>query len=141
MSKLVNDPPTTVALGGALTLLQAEGLPVSDLSDAHLEHFFFDGSDGSPSALVGLESYGSSALLRSRVVSANARARGTGSALVQHAQDYAVLRNVRAIYLLTTTPEAFFERLGYRSVDRTCAPPAIRPLTSSQACARRARRS
>jgi hypothetical protein len=40
---------------GVVALLEAEGLPVSDLTEAHLQHFFFTGSDGAPSALVGLE--------------------------------------------------------------------------------------
>jgi amino-acid N-acetyltransferase len=109
----------------ALALLQAEGLPVSDLTDSHLEHFFFVGSDGSPSALVGLEIYGTDALLRSLVVSAEARSKGTGSALVRHAEGYASAHHAHAIYLLTTTAESFFERLGYRRIDRTAAPPSI----------------
>jgi len=53
-----------------VALLEAEGLPTSDLTEAHLEHFFFTGTDGAPSALVGLEIYGNAALLRSLVVSA-----------------------------------------------------------------------
>ena len=31
----------------AVALLQAQGLPISDITDEHLEHFFFIGSDGS----------------------------------------------------------------------------------------------
>lgn len=42
----------------AMALLQLGGLPESDLTDAHLEHFFFSGTDGSPTALMGLEIYG-----------------------------------------------------------------------------------
>jgi hypothetical protein len=42
----------------AVALLQAQGLPVSDITDEHLEHFFFIGSDGSPTGLVGVEIYG-----------------------------------------------------------------------------------
>jgi len=109
-----------------VALLEADGLPVSDLTDAHLEHFFFTGADGSPTALAGLEIYGIDALLRSLVVSANARTKGTGSALVLHAEEYAASRRVRAIYLLTTTAESFFERMGYGRVDRAEAPPSIR---------------
>jgi amino-acid N-acetyltransferase len=109
----------------AVALLQAEGLPASDLTDAQLEHFFFSGSDGSPTALVGLEIYGSDALLRSLVVSAKGRTRGTGSALVRHAESYSASRNVQTIYLLTTTAEAFFGRLGYQRIDRTVAPRSI----------------
>jgi amino-acid N-acetyltransferase len=108
-----------------VALLEAEGLPASDLTESHLEHFFFTGSDGAPSALVGLEIYGEAALLRSLVVSAEARTRGLGSALVQHAERYAAARQVRSIYLLTTTAEAYFEHRGYRRVDRAQAPASI----------------
>jgi amino-acid N-acetyltransferase len=108
-----------------VALLEAEGLPASDLTESHLEHFFFTGSDGTPSALVGLEIYGEAALLRSLVVSGAARAQGLGSALVQHAEGYAAAHRVRSIYLLTTTAEFYFERRGYRRVDRVQAPASI----------------
>ena len=97
----------------AVALLQAQELPASDITDDHLEHFFFVGSDGSPTGLVGLELYGAIALLRSLVVGENARRKGVGSALVEHAEQYAGSKYVRSIYLLTTTAEAFFKRLGY----------------------------
>jgi amino-acid N-acetyltransferase len=119
---MIRGPPTRWA---ATALLEAEGLPASDLTDAHLEHFFYAGSDGSPTAMVGLEMYGTDALLRSLVVSAKTRAMGLGSRLVLHAEEYASSRQVRAIYLLTMTAEAFFQRLGYRRIDRGHAPPSI----------------
>jgi len=109
----------------AVALLQSQELPVSDITDAHLEHFFFVGSDGSPTGLVGLEIYGADALLRSLVVGENARNKGLGSALVEHAEQYAGAMSVRSIYLLTTTAEAFFERLGYQRIERSNAPPSI----------------
>jgi amino-acid N-acetyltransferase len=108
-----------------VALLEAEGLPTSDLTEAHLEHFFFTGTNGAPSALVGLEIYGEAALLRSLVVSAAARTQGLGSALVQHAEGYAVAHRVHSLYLLTTTAEAYFDQRGYRRIDRAEAPPSI----------------
>ena len=108
-----------------VALLEAEGLPVSDLTEAHLEHFFFTGSDGAPSALVGLEIYGPDALLRSLVVSAAARTQGLGTALVRHAEGYAAAHQVRALYLLTTTAEAYFEHRGYRRIDRDASAASI----------------
>jgi len=108
-----------------VALLEAEGLPASDLTEAHLQHFFFTGTDGTPSALVGLEIYGRDALLRSLVVSATARTQGLGSALVLHAEQYAAAHEVRALYLLTTTAESFFEHRGYRRIERANAPSAI----------------
>jgi N-acetylglutamate synthase-like GNAT family acetyltransferase len=110
----------------AVALLQAQGLPVSDITDEHLQHFFFIGSDGSPTGLVGVEIHGTDALLRSLVVADTARTQGIGSALVQHAEDYAASRHVSAMYLLTTTAESYFERRGYRRIDRAQAPRAIR---------------
>ncbi len=106
-------------------MLEAEGLPASDLTESHLEHFFFTGAGGAPSALVGLEIYGHDAPLRSLVVSAVARTRGLGSALVLHAEEYAAAHQVRAIYLLTTTAQPYFEHRGYRRIDRAKAPPSI----------------
>jgi amino-acid N-acetyltransferase len=110
---------------GSVALLESEGLPASDLTQERLEHFFFLGSDGAPSALVGLEIYGEAALLRSLVVSTAVRSQGVGSTLVLHAENYAAAHQVRALYLLTMTAEAFFERRGYRRIDRAEAPPAI----------------
>jgi len=109
----------------AVALLHSQGLPVSDITDEHLEHFFFVGSDGSPTGLVGLELYGTDALLRSLVVGESARSKGLGSALIVHAEQYAASMSVRSIYLLTTTAEAFFKRLGYERIERSQAPPSI----------------
>jgi amino-acid N-acetyltransferase len=108
-----------------VALLEAEGLPASDLTQAHLEHFFFTGTDDAPSALVGLEIYSDTALLRSLVVSSPARSQGLGSALVLHAEGYAAGHRVHSLYLLTTTAEVYFEHRGYRRIDRSEAPPFI----------------
>jgi amino-acid N-acetyltransferase len=109
----------------AMALLEAQGLPVSDITDEHLEQFFFIGSDGSLTGLVGVQIYGTDALLRSLVVAQAARTQGVGASLVQHAEDHAASHDVDAMYLLTTTAERFFERRGYRRVDRIQAPRAI----------------
>jgi amino-acid N-acetyltransferase len=114
-------PPRSIAVA----LLQAQGLPVSDITDEHLEHFFFVGSEPSPAGLVGLELYGTDALLRSLVVAEGVRHKGLGSTLVDHAEQYAASKSVRSIYLLTTTAEVFFNRLGYGRIERSQAPPSI----------------
>jgi amino-acid N-acetyltransferase len=112
-------------LSSAVALLQAQGLPISDITDEHLEHFFFAGCAGSPSGLVGVEIYGSDALLRSLVVSEHGRGKGLGAILVDHAEQYATSNGVRSLYLLTTTAETFFQRLGYERLARSRAPPSI----------------
>jgi amino-acid N-acetyltransferase len=110
----------------AMTLLHSQGLPALDITDEHLEHFFFTGSDGSPTGLVGIELHGADGLLRSLIVAESTRTRGIGSALVQHVEGYAAAHQVSALYLLTTTAEDFFERRGYRRVDRSLSPPRIK---------------
>jgi amino-acid N-acetyltransferase len=116
---------TRPAHSSVVELLEAEALPASDLTEAQLQHFFFTGTAGEPSALVGLELYGENALLRSLVVRAAARTRGLGSALVRHAEEYAAAREVRSLYLLTSNAQAYFESRGYRRIDRAEAPSSI----------------
>ena len=111
---------------GAESLLSGAGLPSVDLTDDHLDHFFFCGAPDAPTGLVGLELYGDAALLRSLAVAPGARSAGLGSALVTHAEAHARSQSVRGRYLLTTTAESFFAQRGYARVDRGRAPPAIR---------------
>jgi amino-acid N-acetyltransferase len=59
---------------------------------------------------VGLEPCGQDALLRSLVVAPDERAHGLGTSLVEHAEQEARKRGLRALYLLTTTAEGFFSR-------------------------------
>jgi amino-acid N-acetyltransferase len=114
------------ALAAAKTLLEAVQLPIADLTDRHCEHFFYWGTAAAPSGLVGLEPFGDAALLRSLAVHPDARSSGMGSALVQHAENHARTLGVRTLYLLTTTAEPFFLRLGYARTPRESAPAAIR---------------
>jgi amino-acid N-acetyltransferase len=109
----------------AIALLESAGLPAADLTDRHLEHFFYCGPSESPTGLVGLELYGTDALLRSLVVAPTARGTGVGSALVTHAEAYACAQGVRAMYLLTNTAEAFFSQRGYQRIARGMVTSAI----------------
>lgn len=111
---------------GAAQLLDAAGLPSSDLTDAILKHFFFIGSPSRPLALVGLESFGKAALLRSLVVAPGAHSNGAGSALLAHAEQYARSQEVRSLYLLMTTAARFFERHGFARIARDAVPDSIR---------------
>jgi amino-acid N-acetyltransferase len=73
----------------AVALAESAGLPVADLTDGHLEHFFYCGPSESLTGLVGLELYGTDALMRSLVVAPSVRGTGIGSLLVAHAESYA----------------------------------------------------
>jgi len=108
------------------TLLRECHLPVSDLSDSHLEHFFARRNGDALEGVVGLELYPPYALLRSLAVGAAARNRGIGHSLLEEAERYARSRAVAEIYLLTNTAERFFARAGYERIARETAPAAIR---------------
>jgi amino-acid N-acetyltransferase len=107
-------------------LLSESGLPVEDITERHLQHFFGCGSGLDLEGLVGLELYGEVALLRSLAVVSSRRGAGLGSGLVEHAERHAQDQGVKSLYLLTTTAEAFFMRRGYARVARENAPAAIR---------------
>jgi len=108
------------------SLLTECQLPTSDLSPKNLEHFFGCGTAQTPKGVVGLEIYGTVALLRSLAVATDCRGIGCGKALVAEAERYAQSKGVTELYLLTTTAADFFERLGYRRSARENAPEAIR---------------
>ncbi|MGA8205552.1 MAG: arsenic resistance N-acetyltransferase ArsN2 [Woeseiaceae bacterium] len=120
--KINANPP----LDAAVALLREAGLPVADLTGAHMRDFFYYGQPSAPVALVGVEFCGPDALLRSLAVAPDRRARGIGSALVRHAENHARGRAVQAIYLLTTDAATFFERCGYETAERDSAPASIR---------------
>lgn len=114
------------SLSAVAVLLSAAQLPTSDLSDAHLDDFFFVGDANAILGVVGVERYGENALLRSLVVAADHRGCGIGGALLEHAEAYARSRGVRSLYLLTTTAEEFFAKHGYVYADRERAPVTIK---------------
>jgi N-acetylglutamate synthase-like GNAT family acetyltransferase len=110
------------AMGEALRFA---GLPASDLDDASVRAFAFAGRDGALVGYGGLEIHGDEALVRSIVVEPSRRRQGAGRAIVERLLgEAAALGAVRA-YLLTTNARAYFERLGFATVARADAPPAI----------------
>jgi len=109
-----------------IRLLEDAALPTSDLTHDHMTDFFYVGPASAPIGVVGVQFFGTDALLRSLVVSSAHRAHGFGHKLVQHAEEHARRRGARNVYLLTTTAEAFFRSRGYTDASRDAAPTAIR---------------
>jgi amino-acid N-acetyltransferase len=104
-------------------LLGANGLPTDDLSPGIA---LFGVRDGHGlEGVVGIERHGEVGLLRSLAVRHDRRQSGLGSALVLEAERLAGANGIRALYLLTTTAEAFFARRGYVPAPRVRAPAAI----------------
>jgi amino-acid N-acetyltransferase len=74
---------------------------------------------------AGLEGYGELGLLRSVAVSESARGAGLGTKLVDFVAATARTRGLSRLFLLTTTAPAFFERLGFKVMERSAVPAAI----------------
>lgn len=110
----------------AIQILQDAELPTEDLTESHVEYFFYAGLPAKPTGLVGLEIFGDVALLRSLAVVPERRGFGEGQQLLAHAEREAWAKGVRTIYLLTTTAEDFFSKYGYARASREAAPAAIR---------------
>lgn len=107
-------------------LLESAALPTSDLTDDHMQDFFYAGPEAAPIGIVGVQLYGADALLRSLVVIEAHRTHGLGRSLVERAERHARERGASTIYLLTTTAESFFRSRGYAVASRDNAPAAIR---------------
>ena len=107
-------------------LLANEGLPITDLRNTNSTQLF-EGHDAQDKlcGMIGVEVYPGTALLRSLVVTHDNRGSGYGEQLVKFAETWAQEQGVKTLYLLTTTAERFFSRLGYTNADRNSAPKAI----------------
>lgn len=108
-------------------LLQQAGLPVDDLNEASMSEFLVaESPQGDVLGTIGIESYGSSALLRSLVISPSSRHGGLGRALIERLEAKAVSTGVTELWLLTIDADGFFARIGYTVRGREDAPSAIR---------------
>lgn len=74
---------------------------------------------------IGLERYGTSALLRSAVVSPALRGHGVGEQLVRALMAQAEASGIGELILLTTTAMDWFPRFGFARVDRATIPEAL----------------
>lgn len=106
------------------SLLDRNGLPTMDVEPAQ-GSFYLASDDTDVVGIGGLEIYGTDALLRSVVVTEPNRRTGIGRTLCETLEEQARTTGVSTLYLLTTTATGFFQRCGYRVVDRETAPPRI----------------
>jgi amino-acid N-acetyltransferase len=105
-------------------LVAGSGLPLQGLVE-HLGSALVARTDGSVVGCVALELYGEDALLRSLAVAHECRGRGLGLRLAEAAVELARRRGARRLWLLTTTAEGFFPRLGFGRVDREELPTSL----------------
>jgi amino-acid N-acetyltransferase len=105
-------------------LLESQHLPLDGI-DEHVATMVVarDGTEVVGAAAVEL--YADGALLRSVVVHPTAQGQGLGHRLSDAALAVARDRGVRTAFLLTTTAEKFFPKLGFESIARDDVPASV----------------
>ncbi len=107
-----------------IAALEAAGLPMDDLHEPGRRFYRF-GDDAGLIGYGGLEQIGPDVLIRSMVVVDARRGGGLGAEVLSWLEARAAERKATALYLLTTSATAFFQRHGYTALPRSAAPPAI----------------
>ncbi|WP_375447235.1 arsenic resistance N-acetyltransferase ArsN2 [uncultured Fibrella sp.] len=74
---------------------------------------------------AGVEAFGPTGLLRSVAVLPAYQYQKIGRQLIDASVEQATNRGVETLYLITTTADGYFDRLGYSRVDRTNVPEPI----------------
>jgi len=110
-------------------LLDEAGLPSRDLTAAKLAHFLVARRGPEIVGVIGVEPLGDVGLLRSAAVAPEHRGRGLGVELTHALERRSREAGIRRLYLLTTTAETFFARLGYHAIGRDQAPAPVRGTT------------
>lgn len=118
-------PATAADYQAVIALLEAAALPTAGVPRT-LDDFLVADTGAGLAGAIGLERYGSAALLRSAVVRPGDQGTGIGAALVRALLDRARNAEVQEIYLLTTTAERWFPRFGFASIAREQVPEAVR---------------
>ena len=103
-------------LESARSLLTISDLPTQGLEETEL--WRVRDKDGRILGIAGLETWGRQGLLRSVVVADARRNEGIGRSLVRRVTEEARERGVRELYLITETAPRFFEKLGFRPLER-----------------------
>jgi amino-acid N-acetyltransferase len=107
-----------------LSLRARQSLPRDGVS-SWLDRFWLAENEGAVVGVAGVEVYGASALLRSVAVDPSWRGSGLGRLLAERVIAEAQAAGARDVYLLTTTAEHYFPRLGFACLDRGEAPEAL----------------
>jgi amino-acid N-acetyltransferase len=112
-------------------LLATQHLPLDGV-DAQLSTMVVarDGSEVVGAAAVEL--YADGALLRSVVVSPLVQGQGLGRRLTEAALNVAKSHGVATAFLLTTTAETFFPKLGFERISRADVPESVQASVEFQ---------
>ena len=100
------------------SFLRENGLPDLGVEECVRNFVIAEDETGSWIGVAGLETHGNNGLLRSVAVRKHSRGKGVGRALVNAVLANASARGLTNVYLLTDDASDYFERLGFRVVDR-----------------------
>jgi amino-acid N-acetyltransferase len=107
-------------------LLQTENLPLVDQIDQNGYFFKAVGNSGEIFGAVGLELFGNHGLLRSLVVDKNYRRTGIAGRLVERVIRRSLKLKLKALFLLTTTADNYFEKKLFKEIARNEVPDEIK---------------
>lgn len=122
---------THLDLDAVESLLTASDLPLDGVKE-NFSSFVVAEDDGEIAGAIGLEKFGSVALLRSAVVSPAHRGSGIGRRLVEQVLEQASDEGIEELFLLTTTAEHYFPRFGFIPTARSTVPPAVKASAEFQ---------
>jgi amino-acid N-acetyltransferase len=122
----VIQPAEGADLADVLALLAECGLPEAGLRALFpLGFLVARAASGRLAATAGVEVHGAAGLLRSVAVHPEHRGAGLGRALASAAVAWARSAGVRDLFLLTTTADGYFPRLGFAVADRGQVPKGL----------------
>ena len=87
------------------------------------------GADKVVVGVGGIERHGNDGLLRSVAIASQFRQQGYGQLLCRQLIQKAQEEGIQALYLLTTTAEFFFPKLGFKPISRQAVPTLLQQTT------------
>ncbi|MFT3714277.1 MAG: arsenic resistance N-acetyltransferase ArsN2 [Archangium sp.] len=109
----------------AVALLEQFRLPTADLDASQVELIVATAAS-EVVGVVGLEVRGGDGLLRSLAVKETARNQRVGRKLIDAVMSLGRERQLKRLYLLTTTAADYFARLGFAATARETVPEPVR---------------
>lgn len=106
-------------------LLNASNLPISDIVPGK-QHFVVAEIDHKIIGCVGFEAYERSGLFRSLAVSLDYRNLNIAHSLIEKVLLLGQEHGIQEFYLLTSTACSFFEKLGWKNINRDVVPEEIK---------------
>jgi amino-acid N-acetyltransferase len=125
MSSIQIRPATSNDVDSVQALLRDCDLPIDGWRE-HVDSTLVAVDGARVIGSAALERYGDAALLRSVAIDRDRQRRGLGGELTTAAIRLAATSGTRELFLLTTTAETFFSRIGFVAVERAEVPDAVK---------------